>query len=194
MFRLYQVHAILATLVVAAGFGLGSTACAGPILLAGFEAGVILQGYDIQGLSFLPLNFPARCGEVSESSGRQFGPGSAIQFDGATQHMAAAICDTPTARARNLRQQLSRMQAFQQSSHRRTATGLVLPVYAEQGGADIAVTEAAGDMVAIENSRKQADFVGASRIEARQTAARLPLRFGQLAQLLVGGGRIVHDG
>jgi hypothetical protein len=47
----YRVCVILATVVVAAVFGRGSSAFAGPIILAGYDATVISQGYDIQGLT-----------------------------------------------------------------------------------------------------------------------------------------------
>ena len=118
-----------------------------------------------EGFSFLPLNFSASCGEVFASSGSEFRPGLALQLHRQAQQMPAAFGDTPTARARNLRQQLPRVQALQQASHRRAVTGLALPVFSEQGGANIAVAKATRHVVAVQNCCEKADVLGTSRIK-----------------------------
>ena len=80
--------------------------------------------------------------------------------------MTSSLRDAPTSCARNLRDQLPRMQTLQESSDRRATTEGVLRVGAEHGGSDVAVAKAAGDVVAVQDGREQAHMRQADECSA----------------------------
>jgi hypothetical protein len=62
-----------------------------------------------------------------------------------------------------------------------------------EGRPNVLVAEAAGDVVAVQDSREQADILAAGGVEPGGVAASDQLGLGELSQFLIGRLGIVHD-
>src|SRR6516225_10354570 len=102
--------------------------------------------------------------------------------------------DPPASCARHLGYQLANMQTFEEAPHRSTGTSLELSLLgiAKERFPDVGIAKTTRDSVALQHGHEQPHVLAPCGIETGVTPTLDRLGLGELPQVLVGWGRIVH--
>ena len=117
-----------------------------------------------------------------------------VELYGSPEKLSPVFCDAPTPCARDLGHQMANVEPFPQASHGGTGPPSLAPLRrpSEEWFADLGVTAAPRDVVTLQDRPEEPHVVRPRRLEPCVAAVVDHRGLGQVPEVLVGRGRVVH--